>query len=377
MFDFLSVGVFKGCMVGWPMPTGPRALKDALSRATSMIDSGDVDNALELLRTEAWSAAENNSHKVQVISMAAEAKIAKGDIDMGNRKMHWQDAHNSYQRALKLEPSNKDIRRAQNKLASMMDEQSISLGKGLQLFDDGNPTPAGLAAVFVGIMVFLVAFKFAGESLEQSVGNIEGTSGSVLMEVSWTDINGDFHNGKIWIELYDETPMHSASFRANAEADRYDGTIFHRIVDGFMIQGGDFENRDGTGGHAGQYFGYCANAGYESSSICENDMTNWVIPAEFGQTHDPGVIAAARSNHQNSAGSQFYLVDSNGASNLDGQYTAFGKAYRGEIDGQQVDGITVIDAISQVGCGPNQDTCTDQNKLSTYPVTIERVSVID
>jgi len=357
------------------MPPLPSALKEALSRAQSMVDSGDIDDALELLRTEAWAAAENNSHKVQVISLAAEAKVAKGDIDMTNRKMHWQDAHNSYQRALKLEPSNKEIRRSQNKLASMMDEQSISLGKGWQLFDDGNPTPAGLAAVFVGVMVFLVAFKFAGEALE--VENIEGTSGSVLMELSWTDTNGNSHNGKIWIQLYNETPMHSASFRANADAARYDGTIFHRIVDGFMIQGGDFENGDGTGGHAGQYFGYCANAGFEASTICENDMTNWVIPAEFGQTHDPGVIAAARSSHQNSAGSQFYLVDSNGAPNLDGQYTAFGKAYMGEIDGQEVDGITVIDAISQVGCGQNQDTCTDSNKLSTYPVTIESVSLID
>ena len=63
-----------------------------------------------------------------MISLAAEAKIAKGDIDMGNRKMHWQDAHNSYQRALKLEPSNKDSVELK-KLASMMDEQSISLAK--------------------------------------------------------------------------------------------------------------------------------------------------------------------------------------------------------------------------------------------------------
>ena len=44
-------------MVGEPVPTGPSALKDALSRVASMIDSGDVDNALELLRTEAWAAA--------------------------------------------------------------------------------------------------------------------------------------------------------------------------------------------------------------------------------------------------------------------------------------------------------------------------------
>ena len=84
------------------MPTGPSALKDALSRATAMIESDDVDGALELLRTEAWAAAENNSHKVQVISLAAEAKTAKGDIDMANRKAHWQDAYNSYQRAQKL-----------------------------------------------------------------------------------------------------------------------------------------------------------------------------------------------------------------------------------------------------------------------------------
>ena len=72
-----------------------------------MIESGDVDGALELLRTEAWAVAENNSHKVQVISLAAEAKIAKGDIDMANRKAHWQDAHNSC--LLYTSPSPRDL----------------------------------------------------------------------------------------------------------------------------------------------------------------------------------------------------------------------------------------------------------------------------
>ena len=60
-FDFPSVAVSKGCVVEEPMPTGPSALKDAMSRATSMIDSEDVDNALELLRTEAWAAAKQLS----------------------------------------------------------------------------------------------------------------------------------------------------------------------------------------------------------------------------------------------------------------------------------------------------------------------------
>ncbi len=63
-FDFPSVAVFKGWVFGALMPPMPTALKDALSRATSMIESKDVDGALELLRTEAWNAAETNSHKI-------------------------------------------------------------------------------------------------------------------------------------------------------------------------------------------------------------------------------------------------------------------------------------------------------------------------
>ncbi|MEC9090297.1 MAG: peptidylprolyl isomerase, partial [Candidatus Thermoplasmatota archaeon] len=256
---------------------------------------------------------------------------------------------------------------------SEMDGLGIHAGGSAIFFDDGAPTFMGIVSIIVAIGLILVALKVIPEQL---AGETEVLSGSVMMEVSWTDKNGISHDGKIWIELYNETPMHAQSFRANADSGRYDGTIFHRIVDGFMIQGGDFENGDGTGGHAGEYFGYCANAGFTESTVCENDMTNWVIPAEFGQTHDPGVIAAARSSNDNSAGSQFYLVDSTGAQQLDGSYTAFGKAYKGEIDGQETTGIAVIDAISQVGCGSNQDTCTDSNKLSTYPVTIEQVTLV-
>ena len=107
-------------------------------------------------------------------------------------------------------------------------------------------------------------------------------------------------------------------------------------------------------------------------------MTNWIIPEEFDQSHEPGVIAAARNSQSvDSAGSQFYLVDSDGATQLDGQYTAFGKAYKGEIDGTETTGIAVIDAISQVGCGLNQETCTDNNKLSTYPVQVKSATMVN
>ncbi|MCH2646154.1 MAG: peptidylprolyl isomerase [Candidatus Thalassarchaeum sp.] len=349
-------------MVGEPMPTGPSALKDALSRATSMIDSGDVDNALELLRTEAWAAAENNSQKVQVISLAAEAKIAKGDIDMGNRKMHWQDAHNSYQRALKLEPSNKDIRRAQNKLASMMDEQSISLGKGLQLFDDGNPTPAGLAAVFVGIMVFLVAFKFAGESLEQPLESTE-----VTLQVSY--IHPDDPNsrveGEIVIQLYaSEAPKHVENFLYLVDNGMYDSTIFHRIIDGFMIQGGDIDDMNGAGGYAGIWSGYCngqisGSDGeiYTSENCPRND---WTVPdeADNGLLHEPSVIAMAKTSAPNTAGSQFYIVPSDSTpSHLDGVHTVFGMV---------TSGMNHVDAISEVSTGSNDKPVEDVRLIQAF-----------
>ena len=340
-------------------------------KAEMQIKLENPEEALEILREADVEASEPKTWR-----LAAEAKSIQARQSNNDKKL-FKEAVGHYESALKSSPNDKKTRRGLNSLRSEMDGLGIRAGGMSMFIDDGAPTFIGMVSIVVAIGMVLVGLKvvpeyYAGET------EVQVLTGSVLMELSWTDTNGNFHNGKIWIDLYDdETPMHAASFRANADAARYDDTIFHRIVDGFMIQGGDFENRDGTGGHAGQYFGYCANAQFEQSTVCENDMTAWVIPAEFCQTHDPGVIAAARSGHENSAGSQFYLVDSAGATNLDGQYTAFGKAYKGEIDGQEVDGITVIDAISQVGCGQNQDTCTDSNKLSTYPVTIVSVTLID
>ncbi|HIK78403.1 MAG TPA: hypothetical protein EYG04_03275, partial [Candidatus Poseidoniales archaeon] len=56
---------------------------------------------------------------------------------------------------------------------------------------------------------------------------------------------------------YDEAPIHAQNFALLAEMGCYDGTIFHRVIDGFMVQGGDFTNGDGTGGHAASWQGYC------------------------------------------------------------------------------------------------------------------------
>ena len=135
-------------------------------------------------------------------------------------------------------------------------------------------------------------------------------------------------HGTMKLRLYSKTPLHRDNFVKLANEGYYDGLRFHRIIDGFMIQGGDPFSRDtaminswGTGG------------------------PNYTIPAEFvGEyRHKKGAIAAARKGDmanpkKSSSGSQFYIVqDEFGCSHLDGQYTVYGEVF---------DGIEVIDRIA-------------------------------
>jgi peptidyl-prolyl cis-trans isomerase B (cyclophilin B) len=120
--------------------------------------------------------------------------------------------------------------------------------------------------------------------------------------------------GEIELTFFDDkAPGHVENFLKLARQGSYDGTLFHRVIPGFMVQGGDPatadpklpRSRHGTGG-----------PGYN-------------IKAEFNDTpHARGVVSMARAQDPDSAGSQFFVVvaDSNF---LDGQYTAFGKVVRG------------------------------------------------
>ncbi|MDA0649118.1 MAG: peptidylprolyl isomerase [archaeon] len=333
-------------------------MSESWQKAEKLILKGKAEGALLELR--AIDASGTHPTTLRIAGEATWA-IAKSNRNKGE----YRKAASLLKESVKNAPSDKKANASYNELLNEMQNLGFSETTFPRLLNDGTPTIAGMVAM--GMVLVLILAGITVVSAPKSVA-----VGDVVMELSWTDTSGTSHTGTIWIELYeDKTPMHAESFRSNTDAGRYDGTIFHRIVDGFMIQGGDFENSDGTGGHAGKYFGYCANAGFAESTTCENDMTNWVIPAEFGETHSPGVIAAARSSSDDSAGSQFYLVDSTGATTLDNKYSAFGFAYKGEIDGSATTGVAVIDAISQVGCGTNQDSCNDDNKLSTYPVTVE------
>ena len=169
--------------------------------------------------------------------------------------------------------------------------------------------------------------------------------------------------GDITVALYDDTPQHKANFIKLVNDKFYDGVLFHRIIKGFMIQGGDPNSKTAK---AGQRLG-------------DGDV-GYTIPAEFvsGHYHKRGALAAAREPDQvnpqkASSGCQFYIVDGTvydndkmtliaqrtgktfspeqvqayttvgGAPWLDGDYTVFGEVIKGmevvdKIAGQQKDG---------------------------------------
>ena len=139
--------------------------------------------------------------------------------------------------------------------------------------------------------------------------------------------------GDIKLEFFDEiAPKHVESFKLHALNGYYDGTIFHRGIPGFMIQGGDplskseDKSRHGTGGNAAKYFGIGD----------ENSESTWDLPAEFSATpHERGILSMARSQNPDRGGSQFFICVAD-ARFLDNQYTVFGKV---------VSGMDVVDSI--------------------------------
>ena len=125
--------------------------------------------------------------------------------------------------------------------------------------------------------------------------------------------------GKIEMELFaDKAPGHVKNFKDLAKKGFYDGTIFHRVIPGFMIQGGDPNTKSDDRATHGM-----GGPGYS-------------IQAEFNDTpHKRGVLSMARSQNPNSAGSQFFIVVKK-ASFLDGKYTAFGKVLSGMAVADQI-----------------------------------------
>jgi peptidyl-prolyl cis-trans isomerase B (cyclophilin B) len=145
-------------------------------------------------------------------------------------------------------------------------------------------------------------------------------------------------HGEIEIEFFaDKAPGHVKNFADLARKGFYDGTTFHRVIPGFMIQGGD-PTGTGTGG------------------------PGYTIPAEFNSTsHEPGVLSMARTNDPNSAGSQFFICIGP-QSFLNGQYTAFGKTADAES-------LAIVHKIGKVK--------KDRNDKPVDKVTIDKATVTE
>ena len=147
--------------------------------------------------------------------------------------------------------------------------------------------------------------------------------------------------GEMKAELdYDAAPNSAANFVALARSGFYDGLIFHRIIKGFMIQGG-------WGDLKGKHLDYSIKGEFKANGVPNN------------LKHVRGVLSMARTYINDSASSQFFIMHKD-APHLDGQYAAFGKL---------IDGFDVLDKIASVKTG--------RNDMPIEPVVIETVEIVD
>ena len=165
------------------------------------------------------------------------------------------------------------------------------------------------------LFVFLICLPIGVYAVWQMNGTADkGSSSSniVLLKTSMGDIK---------IELYDDMPITTGNFKNLVEQGVYDGTIFHRVIDGFMIQGGD-------------------------ASV--KGITVPTIPDELPNKHsnDRGWVAMAKTSEPNSATSQFYINLENNSEELDSNYSVFGKV---------IEGMDVVDTIGKVETDPNNN----------------------
>ena len=140
-------------------------------------------------------------------------------------------------------------------------------------------------------------------------------------------------------ELYPEiAPKTVENFLSLIDKGFYNGLIFHRVIPGFMIQGGDPDGT-GAGGPGYEIFGEFTSNGFENNL-----------------KHERGVLSMARTMDPNSAGSQFFIMHKN-SPHLDGEYAAFGKL---------IEGFEVLDKIAETTTAPDDRPYENQTMKAVY-----------
>jgi peptidyl-prolyl cis-trans isomerase B (cyclophilin B) len=154
--------------------------------------------------------------------------------------------------------------------------------------------------------------------------------------------------GVMVVEFYpDVAPNHVANFKKLAKSGFYDGTAFHRVIPGFMIQGGDPNTKDDSNKAAWGMGG-----------------PGWTVKAEFNAKHHArGILSMARSSDPNSAGSQFFICHGD-AGFLDHQYTVFGNLIKG---------FDVLDKIATTHTEPPDRPVKRVNVISVKIVPADSV----
>lgn len=196
--------------------------------------------------------------------------------------------------------------------------------------------------IFIGISTMLIALvgctnnNTSSQNTEkENETTVESTGELPVATIKVKDF------GTIKAELYpDKAPNTVNNFISLSNSGFYDGLIFHRVIKGFMNQGGDPDGI-GTGGP-----GYSIKGEFSNNGYTNNDLK-----------HTAGVLSMARSGDPDSAGSQFFIM-ADTAKHLDGEYAAFGKV---------TEGMDVVEAINSVE--------TDRNDKPLNDVVIESITV--
>ena len=203
-------------------------------------------------------------------------------------------------------------------------------------------------------LLFVSSFLFTGCSetkkgdslknanqINQSDTDVDSEKKTNLPKEDFAVISTSY--GDMVVQFFEgAAPKHVESFKLHAKNGYYNGTIFHRIIPGFMIQGGDPNTKGdnkasyGIGGHAAKYYGIGV----------EENPKSWNLPAEFNNIkHTRGILSMARSNDPNSGGSQFFICAGN-VPHLNSKYTVFG---------QVVEGDEIIDQIINLPRDPRDN----------------------